>query len=231
MSDEIESTPDESAEQPTVAAPAAAEPVDASTVDVLPAATPTDGTMTTPPPARPGIVIPRWVALLVGILVVVLGSGAIGYAIGHDSGGHDSGSDDHGRPAMYPQYRGGPYGQYDPNGQSGGRFPGGGPRTAPPMLPGSSANGAFLGVSVQADTGGVRITRVASGSPADGAGLKTGDIVTALDGTSITSPVELVTQVQAHSAGDQVTVTYTRNGTSAMAKVTLGSRADSGTKS
>jgi len=123
----------------------------------------------------------------------VLGSGALGYAIGHDSG-----SEDHGRQVMAPQYRDGPNGQFGPNGQPGGqpggRLPGAGPHQVLPTPQAPAANGAFLGVSVQADTNGVRIASVASGSPADGAGLKTGDLVTALDGTSITSPAELVTR-------------------------------------
>ena len=234
VSDEVENTPDE---QYRAAHRRGARSLDATSAE--PVAEPTDpgsadDTTTVPPPARPGVVIPRWVAILVGVLVVVLGSGAIGYAIGHDAG-----SDDHGRVEIGRGYRW-QYGPLGPerNGQwsqwpvratscpASIRAPRRQRRHARPP-----ANGAFLGVSVQADNGGVRITAVASDSPAEDAGLKTGDVVTALDGKSVASPAELVTQVQAHSSGDQVTIAYTRDGNSATAKVTLGSRADSGTRS
>ena len=63
-----------------------------------------------------------------------------------------------------------------------------------------------------------------SGSPADKAGLKAGDVITAIDGNAITTADDLTAQVGAHQPSDEVTVTVTRNGSSKDIKVTLGSR-------
>jgi membrane-associated protease RseP (regulator of RpoE activity) len=92
---------------------------------------------------------------------------------------------------------------------------------------GSSGNpsGAVLGVSVQAaPTGqtGVQVQAVAPGSAAADAGLQANDVITAVDGKAVTSPAELAKAVQSHDPGDQVTITYTRNGTSATVNVHLG---------
>ena len=79
-------------------------------------------------------------------------------------------------------------------------------------------------MGVQAADNGVEVTEVASGSPAADAGLKTGDVITAIDDTKVATPLALRSAVQEHSSGDQITVTYTRDGTSSTAKVTLTSQ-------
>ena len=66
------------------------------------------------------------------------------------------------------------------------------------------------------------MTAVKAGSPAADAGLQQGDVITAVDGKAVTNSAALATQVQAHSAGDVVAITYSRNGTSAEARVRLG---------
>ena len=71
-------------------------------------------------------------------------------------------------------------------------------------------------------TGGVRITEVRPDTPADKAGLQAGDVVTAIDGTSMTSAPALQSAIDAKKPGDQITVTYTRNGSEKTVKVTLG---------
>ena len=63
-----------------------------------------------------------------------------------------------------------------------------------------------------------------SGSPAAKAGLKQGDVITAIDGTNVTTP-----DCGAHRGAGQVErrpdhVTYTRDGESNTVKVTLTSR-------
>jgi putative serine protease PepD len=65
---------------------------------------------------------------------------------------------------------------------------------------------------------------VQSGSPADQAGLKAGDVITAVDGNAVASPAQLRQQIVAHQPGDHVTITYTRADASAQASVTLGTR-------
>ena len=64
-----------------------------------------------------------------------------------------------------------------------------------------------------------------AGGPAADAGLQQGDVITAVDGKSVANPAALVTQIQAHSPGDVVTITYARNGTTAEVRVRLGNTA------
>ena len=68
---------------------------------------------------------------------------------------------------------------------------------------------------------GVYVTSVNKGSSADKAGLRTGDIITAVDGKEIQTTSELLTEKKLHSAGDEISVTFTRNGSSQTVLLTL----------
>jgi putative serine protease PepD len=57
--------------------------------------------------------------------------------------------------------------------------------------------------------------------PAAAGGLRVGDVVTALDGVTITSGDQLIQTIQQRGAGDHVTVSYQRSGRAATAHVTL----------
>jgi S1-C subfamily serine protease len=84
---------------------------------------------------------------------------------------------------------------------------------------------AFLGIALSGNaTGsGAVITGVASGTPAEAAGLTAGDTITAVNGTSVTSAESLTTVMRTHRPGDKVTVTWTdQAGAGHSAKVTLG---------
>jgi S1-C subfamily serine protease len=108
---------------------------------------------------------------------------------------------------------------------------------------------AYLGVSVQeipssvADqvgaVAGVEITDVRSNTPAKDAGLvgstgkKTidgqqyptgGDIITAIDGQSMTSSEAVQQAIDSHQPGDKISITYWRKGESHTANVTLATR-------
>jgi S1-C subfamily serine protease len=78
--------------------------------------------------------------------------------------------------------------------QGDGSMPFFGPQGLPFQLPEGVTDGAIV-VEVVAD------------SPAAEAGLQQGDIVTALDGESVSGPEALVTAVQAHKPGDQIELT------------------------
>lgn len=80
----------------------------------------------------------------------------------------------------------------------------------------SSADGSIVGAVIAEQDG------VVAGGAADAAGLRAGDIVTDLDGTPITSSVDLTAQVRLHGAGDEVELTYVRDGRSTTVTVTLG---------
>ena len=76
---------------------------------------------------------------------------------------------------------------------------------------------------VQVDEGAV-ITQVVSGSAADKAGLKEGDVVVKADGKPVTSSDDLRSAIQAKKPGDKLTLTVNRGSTESTIDVTVGSR-------
>ncbi len=69
---------------------------------------------------------------------------------------------------------------------------------------------AFLGVSLVAAGGpGVVVAGVASGSPADDAGLEEGDTITSADGQTVDSGESLSTVIRARRPGDKVGLQWT----------------------
>jgi putative serine protease PepD len=87
-------------------------------------------------------------------------------------------------------------------------------------------------VSLNEGTGGAEITEqgasgsaaVESGGPAAKAGLKPGDVITKLDDMVIDSGPTLIGAIWTHKPGDNVQLTFTRDGKTHTADVTLGSR-------
>jgi putative serine protease PepD len=90
------------------------------------------------------------------------------------------------------------------------------------------ATHAYLGVGTSDDAGGdgtgARIASVTASGPAADAGLRAGDVLTRIGDTPVDDVEAMGTAVDAHRPGEQVTVTYARNGRTATAKVTLGTR-------
>jgi S1-C subfamily serine protease len=94
---------------------------------------------------------------------------------------------------------------------------------------------AFLGIEVESvdslgygyggeSVSGALIAGVVSGGPAASAGLAAGDVMTAIDGHTVSSPAAIPALVLAKKPGARVTVTYVdQYGTSHTATVTLGS--------
>ncbi|AEB47055.1 MULTISPECIES: trypsin-like peptidase domain-containing protein [Micromonospora] len=79
-----------------------------------------------------------------------------------------------------------------------------------------------LGVSVTGTSdGGALINAVTPGSAAERAGLERGDVITRFGDKVINDSNDLVGAVQAGKVGDQVEVTFQRNGAEATATVTL----------
>ena len=70
---------------------------------------------------------------------------------------------------------------------------------------------------------GAYVSAVSSGSGADSAGIEVGDIITAFDGTKVTSASDLMLAVRSKNPGDSATVTVNRDGQSQDIQVTLGS--------
>jgi putative serine protease PepD len=99
-------------------------------------------------------------------------------------------------------------------------------RVAQQLISGGKVAHAYLGVQLGDATSGAGATvgQVAGGGPAAGAGLRTGDVVTAIDGRAIGSADALVTAVDGHKPGDQVTLKVRRGGGTSDIKVKLGTR-------
>jgi len=100
------------------------------------------------------------------------------------------------------------------------------------LITSGKATHPYLGVSskdgVVADGSAKRaaavLTNVASGTPADKAGLQVGDAIIAVDGDSIDGSLSLVAQVRERSVGDKVTLKIVRDGQSRKIDVTLVSK-------
>jgi len=69
---------------------------------------------------------------------------------------------------------------------------------------------------------GVYITDVAANSPASKAGLQVGDIITAIDTTTLDETHAYINTLFQYSAGDMVTLTVNRNGKQIQVQATLG---------
>lgn len=87
-------------------------------------------------------------------------------------------------------------------------------------------------VSLEDSSGGAKITTegaggsapVEAGGPAAKAGLKPGDVITKLDDSVIDSGPTLIGEIWTHKPGDQVKITYERDGKTHTVTLTLGSR-------
>ncbi len=103
------------------------------------------------------------------------------------------------------------------------------------IINGETVTHAYLGGSFQTVTAqnarennlsvnqGAYVAEVTSGSPAEQAGIRKGDIITSLEGEEITSSDGLVLAVRSHRVGDKVTVTLMRGSKQISVDVTLGS--------
>lgn len=69
---------------------------------------------------------------------------------------------------------------------------------------------------------GVYITDIYANSPASQAGLRVGDIITAIDNTNLDDTHEYLNILFQYSAGDSVTLTVNRSGKTIQVQVTLG---------
>jgi putative serine protease PepD len=85
------------------------------------------------------------------------------------------------------------------------------------------AQHAYLGVELGA-AGTARVVSVRANTPAARAGLRAGDVITAIGGTKVSSADELRAAISARRAGDRVSVTFSRSGKSHTVSLTLASR-------
>ncbi|MGL4551993.1 MAG: PDZ domain-containing protein, partial [Gemmataceae bacterium] len=86
----------------------------------------------------------------------------------------------------------------------------------------------FLGVTPEAAATGVKLAAVSDGGPAAKAGLKAGDVVTAVGGKSVKGADGFTVVMAGTKPGDKVTLEGTRDGKPLKAEVTLGDRPATG---
>ncbi len=92
---------------------------------------------------------------------------------------------------------------------------------------GETVEHAYLGVSTgttSEGTAGAQVAEVVQGSPAAEAGLKQGDVITALGEEKIASTEDLVAAIAAREPGEAVTLEVERDGRTTSLKVTLGTQ-------
>ncbi|MGX1269505.1 putative serine protease PepD [Streptomyces phaeoluteigriseus] len=89
---------------------------------------------------------------------------------------------------------------------------------------GRAALGITARTVVDADhrAAGVAVVEVTRGGAADRAGLRTGDVITGLGDTAVTTITSLAEALAVMAPGERTTVTFTRNGDERTADVTLG---------
>ncbi len=97
------------------------------------------------------------------------------------------------------------------------------------LIAGGTVQHAYMGVRIgdAPNDGGAAVTQVVAGSPADRAGLQTGDVVTAFAGQPITTSDALTRAVTAAKPGETVTLTVKRSGTTKHLSITLGNQPSS----
>jgi putative serine protease PepD len=88
----------------------------------------------------------------------------------------------------------------------------------------------YLGVRSSDPADGSRgalVQSVESGSAAEKAGIKSGDLIVAIDGKTVDGAASLGAAIQAHTPGTPVQVTYVRDGSEHTVKADLGTRPSS----
>jgi putative serine protease PepD len=98
------------------------------------------------------------------------------------------------------------------------------------LLAGQKVEHAQIGVSVDNFLGedgitgiGAQVKELTDGGAAEQAGLKVGDVITAVDGTIIPTSEALVAAVRGFNPGEKITLDYTRGSQKDKTEVTLGS--------
>ena len=101
---------------------------------------------------------------------------------------------------------------------SGKRF-----NNAQKATPSPSPDQPVLGIQLADGQDGVLVGEVVPGSPAEKAGIESGDLIKKINGKAVKTPDELVKLVKAMKAGDEVDIAYHREDKARSAKATLTS--------
>jgi putative serine protease PepD len=103
----------------------------------------------------------------------------------------------------------------------------------PTLEAGKTVEHAYLGIALSDATGGsdgALIADVVKGGPADAAGLKAGDLATAVDGTKLHGTSDLIAAIAARTPGDKITLTVKRGSSTRSLTATLGTQPSSSSR-
>jgi putative serine protease PepD len=92
------------------------------------------------------------------------------------------------------------------------------------LIKGQKVSHPFIGIGVgNADNnGGASVSSVTSGSPAEKAGLKQGDVITKAGDKAIHNADDLLNVVQTSKVGDKLTLAVNRGASTVTVTVTVG---------
>ena len=99
--------------------------------------------------------------------------------------------------------------------------------TTDQILRDGEARYPVIGATVQtqvSDDEGARIDEVPTGTPAAAAGLRSDDLVVAINGQRVTDGIALIVAIRTHQPGETVTLTVERDGDQRTVEVTLDSK-------
>ncbi len=91
---------------------------------------------------------------------------------------------------------------------------------------GAAMDRPYFGARIVATTDGATVVNVIDGSPADTAGLETGDLVVSIDGLSLEDRASIREALQGAAAGDKLSIVYTHDGSEKTTSMTVGSPED-----
>ncbi|MGW0451454.1 S1C family serine protease [Streptosporangium sandarakinum] len=97
-------------------------------------------------------------------------------------------------------------------------------QVADQLIKSGKVSHAFLGVNLAqatGDTTGALVAQVTADSPAQKAGIKQGDVITKIGGTAVDGPDTVVGAVRGLKPGQEVSLTYLRDGREQNVRVTL----------
>jgi len=103
----------------------------------------------------------------------------------------------------------------------------------PALTRGERIERAFLGVQTSpastSNQSGAQVQSVVSGGPADRAGIRSGDVITHVDGKTVGEPSDVTQAISDNRPGEAVTIELQRNGSKVTVTATLGTRPASST--
>ena len=94
----------------------------------------------------------------------------------------------------------------------------------PRLASGQAIDRPYLGLTTAAGSAGVEVQAVTPRSPAQRAGLRTGDVVVSVDGDAVSEPGDVTDALDGNEPGDSVEVEVERDGSRRQLDITLGTR-------